>query len=99
MRNMESYKKITKKDLVTLLDKFSDDEEFRVIETKLGVEIIPVRQKLLTKNQVADIAERSKTIIYSENKFVSQVDMHEKEQDIYDVQKRGGALNTLLLPK
>lgn len=93
------YKKITKKDLIILLDKFSDDEEFRVIETKLGVEIIPIGQKMLTKTQVVNIAEKSKTIIYSENKLVSQVDMHEKEQDIYDIQMKGGALNTLLLPK
>lgn len=96
--SMNTYKKITKRELSALLDKFSDDEEFNVIQTKLGVEIIPIGQKFMSKTEIFEIADKSKTMIYSENKFLSQVDMHTKEQDILNID-RGGALNTLLLPK
>lgn len=95
---MSIYKKITKRELCALLDNFADDEEFKVIRTKLGVEIIPIGQEIMSKTEIFKIVDKSKTMIYSENKFVSQVDMHTKEQDILNID-RGGVLNTLLLPK
>lgn len=95
---MSTYKKITKRELGALLDKFSDDKEFKVIRTKLGVEIIPIGQEIVSKTEIFEIVNESKTMIYSENKFVFQVDMHTKEQDILNI-NRGGVLNTLLLPK
>lgn len=95
---MDEYKVITKKELKVLLDSFPDDEEFKVIKTNLGVTIIPIGEKILNKEEVLTIAEKSKTMILSSNKFISQVDMHSMSQDIYNI-KKNGILNTLLVPK
>lgn len=95
---MNEYKTISKKELKLLLDEFPDDEEFTVIQTKLGVTIIPVGEKTLNKEEVLTIAARAKTMIFSSNHFVSQVDMHSVSQDIYNI-KRKGILSTLLVQR
>lgn len=95
---MDEYKAITKNELKKLLDMFPDDEEFRLIETQLGMTIIPIGEKVVSKDDVMVIANSAKTIIYSANKFVSQVDMHSVTQDIFNIE-RNGILNTLLVPK
>lgn len=95
---MDEYKIITKKELQVLLDMFPDDEEFRVIQTELGVTIIPIGEKIVSKDDIMVIADKAKTMIFSANKFISQVDMHSVVQDIYNIERRG-ILNTLLVPK
>lgn len=95
---MSEYRKISKKELFLLLDTFSDDEEFTVIQTELGMSIIPLGQKKVKKEEVASLASKAKTMIYSDNKFLHQVDMHSTVQNIYDI-KKVGMLNTLLVPK
>lgn len=95
---MEEYRKISKKELFSLLDSFPDDEEFTVIQTDLGMSIIPLGQKRVKKEEVACLASKSKTMIYSSNMFLHQVDMHSTVQNIYDI-KKVGTLNTLLVPK
>lgn len=92
------YKTITKKELTELLDKFPEDEEFSVIQTQLGMTIIPLGERIANKIDILKIANAAKTMIYSENKFISQVDMHSIKQDILNIE-RNGTMNTLLLPK
>ena len=89
------YKTITKKELRELLDKYPEDEEFNIIQTQLGMTIIPLGERIANK---VDILEIAKTMIYSENKFMSQVDMHSVRQDIFNIE-RNGVMNTLLLPR
>lgn len=36
------YKTITKKELTELLDKYPEDKEFNIIQTQLGMTIIPL---------------------------------------------------------
>lgn len=97
-KEMNEYKEISKEELQDFLEKYPKKEKFRVIETKLGVTIVPISEKTLNKNDVLRIANSSKTIIYSDNKFIEQVDMHSVKQDIYNV-KRQGILNTILVKK
>ena len=84
---MAEYKTITKKELTELLDKYPEDKEFNIIQTQLGMTIIPLGERIANKVD-----------IYSENKFMSQVDMHSVRQDIFNIE-RGGVMNTLLLPR
>ena len=95
---MAKYKTITKKELKELLDKYPDDEEFNIIQTKLGMTIIPLGEQIANKVDILEIANTTKTMIYSENKFMSQVDMHSVRQDIFNIE-RSGTMNTLLLPR
>jgi hypothetical protein len=95
---MEKYKIITKNELKNLLDSYPDDKEFKIIETKLGVTIIPLGEKVMSKNDIMLVADKAKTMIYSGNRFLSQVDIHSVKQDIFNI-KKVGTLNTLLLPK
>ena len=95
---MAKYKTITKKELKELLDKYPDDEQFNIIQTKLGMTIIPLGEQIANKVDILEIANTTKTMIYSENKFMSQVDMHSIKQDIFNIE-RSGTMNTLLLPR
>lgn len=95
---VDKYKTITKKELKELLDKYPDDEEFNIIQTKLGMTIIPLGEQIANKVDILEIANTTKTMIYSENKFMSQVDMHSIKQDIFNIE-RSGTMNTLLLPR
>lgn len=95
---MDKYKVITKNELKNLLDLYPDDKEFKVIETQLGMTIIPIGEKVMSKDDVMLIADRAKTMIYSGNRFLSQVDIHSAKQDIFNI-KSMGTLNTLLMPK
>lgn len=92
------YKTITKKELRELLDKYPEDEEFNIIQTQLGMTIIPLGERIANKVDILEIANAAKTMIYSENKFMSQVDMHSVRQDIFNIE-RNGVMNTLLLPR
>ena len=92
------YKTITKKELKELLDKFPEDEEFSIIQTQLGMTIIPLGERIANKGDILKIANAAKTMIYSENKFMSQVDMHSVRQDIFNIE-RNGIMDTLLLPR
>lgn len=91
------YKTITKKELTELLDKYPEDKEFNIIQTQLGMTIIPLGERIANKVDILEIANAAKTMIYSENKFMSQVDMHSVRQDIFNIE-RNGVMNTLLLP-
>ena len=91
---MAEYKTITKKELTELLDKYPEDEEFNIIQTQLGMTIIPLGGRIANKVDILEIANAAKTMIYSENKFMSQVDMHSVRQDIFNIE-RNGALNAL----
>ena len=92
------YKTITKKELTELLDKYPEDKEFNIIQTQLGMTIIPLGERIANKVDILEIANAAKTMIYSENKFMSQVDMHSVRQDIFNIE-RNGVMNTLLLPR
>lgn len=93
---MDKYKTITKKELRKILDIFPDDEEFRIIETQLGVTIVPIGEKIMSKEDVLVLAETAKTLIFSNNSFLSQIDMHSVTQDIFNIQRKG-TVNTLLM--
>ena len=95
---MDKYKVITKNELKNLLDLYPDDKEFKIIETQLGMTIVPIGEKIMSKDDVMLIADRAKTMIYSGNRFLSQVDIHSAKQDIFNI-KSIGTLNTLLMPK
>lgn len=95
---LDEYKTITKQELKTLLDVFPDDEKFKIMETKLGVTIIPIGEKIVSKEDVMILAGMAKTLIFSNNSFLSQIDMHSVTQDIFNI-KRKGTVNTLLMSR
>lgn len=95
---MAKYKTITKKELKELLDKYPDDEEFNIIQTQLGMTIIPLGEQRANKMTILEFANAARTLIYSENKYMSQVDMHSMCQDIFNIE-RSGTMNTVLLPR
>ena len=50
------YKTITKKELTELLDKYPEDEEFNIIQTQLGMTIIPLGGRIANKVDILEIA-------------------------------------------
>lgn len=95
---MSDYKEISKKELQDFLGKYPKGEKFRILETRLGVTIVPIGEKFVNQKEVLHTAKKSKTIIYSNNNFIEQVDMHSAKQDIYNL-KRQGMLKTVLIKK
>jgi len=95
---MDQYMKISIKKLKTIINDLPDDLPVMLFSTDFDSdEKISDVGIFVTKDTINNLADRSKTIIYSGNKYLAHVDMHSfYQKDIYNIEPRG-VMKTILL--
>lgn len=96
--NKEQYRKMSKREFISMIEEeYDDDVEFDVhildFEANEKLSII----SRMDKKGINCIANNSKCIIFSGNKYMSHVDIHSVNQpDIYNIRPKG-VMKTILL--
>ena len=95
---MDQLSIITVKEVKNLLDTYPDETPFVLLTLNFDKgEKTSGLGELINKEVIGIIAQKSGTIVYSGNKYLSQVDMHSvKQPDIHNIRPKG-VLRTVLL--
>ena len=96
--NKEQHRRMSKREFINMIEEeYDDDVEFDVHTINFdAMDKISVLDHV-DKKRINIIAQNSKCIIFSGNRFISHVDIHSESQpDIYNIRPRG-VMKTILL--
>lgn len=96
--NKEQYRRMSKREFISMIEEeYDDNAEFDVhilnFDTNENLSMV----SRMDKNGIHCIANNSKCIIFSGNKYMSHVDIHSVNQpDIFNIRPKG-VMKTILL--
>lgn len=95
---LDQYRKMSKKEFIKMIEEeYDDDAEFDVHTIDFDSKQKKSMVSHMDKRRINIIANDSKSIIFSGNKFESHVDIHSITQpDITNIKKKG-VMRTILL--
>lgn len=96
--NKEQYRKMSKREFIAMIEEeYDDDVEFDVHILDFDADEKLSMISRMDKRGINYMANNSKCIIFSGNKFMSHVDIHSVNQpDIYNIRPKG-IMKTILL--
>lgn len=91
-------KRMSKKDFINMIDEeFDDDEEFNVYILNFDLKQKVSTSERVKKISITHMAKESKSILCSENKYLTQFDMHSIiQKDLTNIEPRG-VMKTILV--
>lgn len=95
---MEQHRRMTKREFISMIkEEYDDDAEFDVYTMNFDAGQKISNSDRVNKHGMNLIANESKCIIFSGNKYLSHVDIHSVFQsDIYNI-KAKGVMKTIIL--